>query len=143
MTRHKLCFFATLLILTFNQLFAQDDSDQEKIKMLKDFYKAYTSEIETIDVNWVKVDSIKNLYCTQRLLDWRQNEELDYDPFINAQDLNPELYKILNISRDNSTENKFVVTYNYFENQPGYESKIKLIVIKSGDKYKIDQILIE
>ena len=143
MKRHKLLFFVALLIFTFNGLFAQDSSDQEKIEMLKNFYKEYTAELESIDVNWEKVDSIEKRYCTERLLNWRKSEELDYDPFINAQDLNPGLYEILNIRRDNSRQNKFVVTYNYFEIEPENESKIELIVIRSGGKYKIDQILIE
>jgi hypothetical protein len=140
---HKLCLLLSLLFLTSYALFAQDSSDQEKIKVLKEFYRAYTTEIQHIDLNSERLDSIEKKYCTQKLLDWWENEELNYDPFINAQDLNPELYKILNIYRDNSRENKFIVTYNYFENKPEYESKIELIVIRSGDGYKIDQILIE
>lgn len=143
MKRYKTLYFVTLLIFTFNGLLAQDDSDWEKIEMLKNFYKEYTTELESMDVNWEKIDSIERQYCTERLLDWRKIEELDYDPFINAQDLNPGLYEILNIRRDNSRQNKFVVTYNYFEIEPENESKIELIVIRSGGKYKIDQILIE
>jgi hypothetical protein len=89
-----------------------------------------------------KVELIKSKYFTANLLDKldKLNKQgLNYDPFINAQDWDIDLLKKLMIRKEIKSNNIFEVSYP--DNYRKTLTKIKLIVIKQNDNYKIDDIL--
>jgi hypothetical protein len=113
--------------------------------MLKEFYTTYISEIgkkrgNNERINWEKINAIPKEYCTVRLLKEIENDkELDYDPFINAQDADLKSLKTLSIKKNIEVPNGYVVTYG---DSFGKEevSIIKVVVVKEKDGYKIDSV---
>lgn len=114
-------------------------SDDPIIKMLTNFYTGYLTEISRIPEDADKIEWIKKEYCTADLLNKLNEQELDYDPFTNAQDIDNNLLKNLIINKDTESDNLYAVSYpdSYSKNQ----IIIKLKVIKENDSYKIDDIL--
>lgn len=86
-----------------------------------------------------KINSIKKKYCTANLLRKIEKDELDYDPFLNAQDSNIEWIKTLSVKKDTKENNLYYVSYKDTYN--GTQIVIKLIVLKEKESYKIDAIL--
>src|SRR4051812_41149288 len=79
------------------------DSVSDASTMLKNFYRAYmmTIAIDQPKISNVKCDSLRKHYCTKQLIDnierkWANND-LDYDPFFNAQDADTSNLKSLQI----------------------------------------------
>lgn len=89
-------------------------------------------------VNLEKIDSIKNLYCSPKLLDSLQQQEPDYDPFINAQDLDDDLNKKLSIAKDTPAESIYITSY--MDNYHHRKIKIKLWVKEIAGHYKITNL---
>jgi hypothetical protein len=120
-------------------------SESEIKKMIKEFYTAYiTQSQDTIspNKNIEKLDSISQIYCTKTLLDSIKNEfennELDYDPIINAQDSHPEMLKTMMINK-----NKKADKYNVMFLSDTYDSsfeEVNISIVKEGNKYKISSL---
>lgn len=113
------------------------DTRNEAIsKNLKAFYVSYISENakDVVDKNSLK--ELKNKYVTKSLLDKLQILELDYDPFVNAQDYNAEWLKNIEISKDKLNDNIYIV----YINDNGTKTSISLVIKKEVDQYKIDDI---
>ena len=113
--------------------------------MLRTFYtwyiKAYNSSHDT-NIVIKKLDSLKNIYCTKDLLNkiakQTKNDELDYDPFIKAQDSNIGNEKTLTIKKDEGKTNVYIVSYI-----DAYDHKKTVInnhIVKQKDGYKIDSV---
>jgi hypothetical protein len=85
-------------------------------------------------------DSIKNVYCTRRLInllhDLTKRPILDWDPFLDAQIIDTHMINTLTINKDSISPNLFVVSYKYGPTL----TKIRLIILKDGSKYKIDSL---
>jgi len=120
-------------------------SDTEIKKMIKEFYTAYiTQSLDTIssNENIEKLDSISQIYCTKSLLDSIKNEfennELDYDPIINAQDTHPEMLKTMMINK-NQKVNKYKVMFLSDTYDSSFE-EVNLSIVKEGNKYKISSL---
>ena len=86
--------------------------------MLKNFYRAYMTSfaIDPPEVSDIKLDSIRKLYCTKQLTDslakaWA-NSDLDFDPFINAQDADTSNLKSLQISKDDQAYSVCYMDYS-------------------------------
>jgi hypothetical protein len=110
--------------------------------MLRTFYTNYITEIsETSDVKKEisYLDSLTHIYCTSSLLEKIKNEELDYDPFINAQDADIECLRTLTINKDAEVSNLYVVSY--LETYSFQQINIKLLIVKQKNCYKIDSFL--
>ncbi|MEO8234264.1 MAG: DUF3828 domain-containing protein [Flavobacterium sp.] len=105
-------------------------------KDLKSFYTSYISENAKNVVDRSFLKELKNKYVTQSFLNKLQKLELDYDPFVNAQDYNSEWIKNLGIIKDNSKEN----TYNVIITDNGVRTNILLVLKKEQNQYKIDDI---
>ena len=134
-----------MLFCTVNCISVQSQdktSDDEILKMLNSFYTSYITERSKMPEDEKKVELIKSKYFTANLLDKldKLNKQgLNYDPFINAQDWDIDLLKKLMIRKEIKSNNIFEVSYP--DNYRKTLTKIKLIVIKQNDNYKIDDIL--
>lgn len=140
--------FRIVLFFTFVSLFSSkisfsqsSFSDEQAIKMLKSFYTEYIGEISIMPMNEEKVQKIKNKYCSEKLINTLNAQEFDNDPFINAQDCEIELLKILNFKKKVKTDNTFIVSY--LDNATRNLISIELIVIITDEIYKIDDIIEE
>jgi hypothetical protein len=111
-------------------------SDEEIRNMLKSFYTSYIRENVKMPPNGSKISSVKMKYCTMDLLDKINNEELDFDPFLKAQDSNIDWIKTLIIKKDSSRKDLYDVSY-IDNNKPVI---VKLNIIKQNKSFKIDSI---
>lgn len=119
-------------------------TNQKIEKMLMAFYSSYLKEFvnENFQESEEKLDSIKAKYCTKSLLDSISNEfennELDYDPFIKAQDVSSDMIATLTVNKVANSENKFNV--QYFEKYSGHKTNIVVTVIDENGSFKISTL---
>jgi hypothetical protein len=67
-----------------------------------------------------------------------KEDELDYDPFLKAQDSNTEWLKTLSIKKDLKESNHYQILY--LDTYNNSQIKITVIVVKEKESYKIDSI---
>jgi len=131
------------LCLLFNsEIFAQEKSTESAIpKMLITFYSTYIKAFSEMEPNKSETvcDSIRNLYCSKNLLAEIKIHELDYDPFLNAQDADIEWLKTLKITKD--PKRNWLYTVSYLDNYSKETVYIKLKIVKLKESFKIDAIL--
>jgi hypothetical protein len=90
-----------------------DSENKQALRMLKDFYYSYVGSIvnDTTIIRG-KLDSIKEQNCTKRLLNKiSKQEDLEVDPFLQAQDANRETLTTLTFRRDLKLPNTYIVSY--------------------------------
>lgn len=110
------------------------------IEMLKEFYTKYITANAKTDVSTKKLNSIRKQYCTAGLLTRIQDPELEQDPFLNAQDVDEDWLKTLSVNRDpQKAKGAYVVSF--LDQESKTKTTIKLLVVKDGDRYKIDGIV--
>jgi len=129
-------FFVGILLCFGSFCQAQNKtSGDSAVIMLKQFYTAYiTADDEK------QLSSLQKKYCTKKILKRiADDEELDSDPFINAQDTDADWLRTMVINKDAQKPNVYVVSYvnNYTQKR----IINKLLVVKEGKAYKIDDIL--
>jgi len=117
--------------------------ENEVKEIIKEFYISYISQsLDSISPkeNEQKLDSIKQIFCTKSLLDSIENEftnnELDYDPIINAQDCSSEMLKSLVIEKNPEKINSFIVMFLSYKYDSSI-SKLNVTIDKIHGKYKI------
>lgn len=120
------------------------EANQQIEKMLVTFYSSYLKEFsnENLHESERKLDSIKVKYCTKSLLDSISNEfennGLDYDPFIKAQDVSSAMMESLIVKKISDSENKFKV--QYFEKDSGNQTNIFVSVVNENGSFKISSL---
>ena len=131
-------FFTVIIVLMNNCTYSQNNSSDKQItKMLKEFYSNYITENSKMPPNIKKIAIIKNIYCSKKLVANLNKKQLDYDPFLNAQDSDVDWIKTLTISKGVQNKNLYVVTYSI----DGSKNTVKLMVVNEVGKFKIDSIL--
>jgi hypothetical protein len=135
-----LLFFIAVFIANSKCQSQSKANDEQVVTMLKEFYTSYITVIsESKDSMEFKLDSIKLKYCTLKLIKQiADDEELDYDPFLNAQDAHLECLQTLTILKDPNSPNFYCISY--VDNYSKRQITIKLGVVKQKNKYKIDSI---
>ncbi|GAB1858707.1 hypothetical protein MHTCC0001_35470 [Flavobacteriaceae bacterium MHTCC 0001] len=119
-----------------DQQIKQVSYDKEK-SFIKSFYKDYISEIEGLEVDTSKIQSILDKYCSSKLIKAiKSAKELDYDPFIDAQDVPPKFLKSIEIDKVDGKENRFVASYLFGE----VRNNIELDLVKEENQLKIDKV---
>jgi hypothetical protein len=133
--------FLTVILLLINGCGQAQtkSSDEQAIKILNEFYSNYIIENSKSQIDQKTINSLKSKYCTSRLLNKIKIEDLDYDPFLNAQDCDAEWLKTLTITRDSRKPNFYIISF--VDNLSNKKNYIRLSVIKEKDTYKIDTIL--
>lgn len=131
----KIIFFLTILTVTISCIKNNDAQD-----MIFDFYKQYLSS----SVNETEKKELIKKYCTNTMLDtlnilYSFDEEkgliigIDYDPFLNAQDLFP--LETLRIEKTDN--NKYKISWDKTD------KSVTLNVIKDNNFWKIDSVDID
>lgn len=134
----KLTVLFTLFIITGLNAQVKVCADPS-CKMLQNFYIEYVTEVSKLPTDFKKIASIKKKYCSVYLIERLKRKELDYDPFLNAQDSEIELLKTLTIKKDLKMANAYNISYLWDEENPPIT--IKLLVVKEKSDYKINSIL--
>jgi hypothetical protein len=121
----------------------QSNADEEQVvNMLTDFYTGYITIIAKGPMDFEdKLIALKEKCCTKKLLDKVAEDfknELDYDPFINAQDSDVAWLKTLSVVKEPQKENTYSVSYRSNDTT---KVVIHLRVIKQDSSFKIDGIL--
>lgn len=117
----------------------KNSSDKQIVEMLKKFYNEYLTEIDKMPLNQKKINLVKQKFCTSKLLKKIDLLELDYDPFVNAQDFDSEVLKTIKFTKDSKSLNIYKACYIYSFNKKNI--CIKLRIIKTNNNFKIDDIL--
>jgi len=112
--------------------------DTDAAAMLTEFYKQYVAACVDDDLNRgaKKSEELVIQYCTKALRDKMDAAELDYDPFLNAQDCDPSIFETLTIVKG-KTDNQYTACYLY---DAGRKNCMNFEVIKVGDDYKISDL---
>lgn len=110
---------------------------------LQEFYQAYITEGAKNTTDGTALHAIKEKYVTKNLLSELQQAlskgELDYDPFVNAQDFNFDWLGTLEISKDKSLPATYHVSYANSYEKDG-KTHIKVAVVNEGGRYKISKL---
>lgn len=110
---------------------------------VQQFYEKYITEISKDATDNKKIEAIRKQYVNQRFLDKLQNMyqdmELDYDPFLAAQDCDKSVLDSLRIEQDTVRTGIYnVYLWNNFNKK--YD-KVTLLMKQDGQAYKIDDVL--
>ncbi|WP_188133930.1 DUF3828 domain-containing protein [Chitinophaga sp. CF418] len=133
------CFVSILIFFSSYCRGQNKTSNDSAATMLKQFYTSYiTASVESLDEK--KLTLIKKQYCTKKILNRiAKDEELDNDPFVNAQDTDIDWLRTLVINKDPKKPNVYIASY--ISNYTKKRIINKLLVVKEGQTYKIDDIL--
>ncbi|MVT39401.1 DUF3828 domain-containing protein [Chitinophaga oryziterrae] len=101
----------------------------QNIIMLKQFYTSYITQVASSEGTEKKLDIIKKRYCTAKLLNKIDKEELDSDPFIDAQDADIDWVRTLFVGKDAQKHDVYIVSY--MDNYNKKRTVIKLQVINA------------
>ncbi len=136
----KTLYLIIILFLAFGYV-AQSQNNSSDIKkakaMIQEFYALYFKAASAFPINREPITTILNTYCTNELVTTIENGELSYDPFINAQDIEHDWFKSLQVSKGEG-DKVFIVSYHNGESL----TKIKLsLILNNSNDYKINTIL--
>lgn len=110
---------------------------------LQEFYYSYITEGAKSGSNASALHAIQEKYVTKDLLSQLQHAfsegELDYDPFINAQDFNLDWLATLTITKDEVLPATYHVSYADAYKKDG-KTHIKLSVVNEAGHYKISKL---
>lgn len=112
--RHIIGFLTVILTFLFLSGCQTDSIEFSGETVIKTFYTEYMTEVASSTIV-DEENSIKKKYCTKDLLDKIKKQfsegDLDYDPFLNAQDANVENIPSLTVLRDSQITDKYIVSY--------------------------------
>jgi hypothetical protein len=148
----KIIYIIVAIFLTQSSCISAqyNNSDNEIITMLNEFYVAYSNIWSTNshspDILDSKLDSIQKKYCTLRL----RNEAKEYledghDLLTNDYGIEVESLRTLTIIKDSVEENSYIVSYNVVNsdaaNKPVKQNVLlNVFVVKEEETYKIDKV---
>lgn len=135
-----LFLIAALALLNFPMPAHAAAPSDASMEMLKEFYTEYIKEMLKTSSSEKKLHSIRKQYCTIGLLNKIKSAELDYDPFLNAQDVDEDWLKTLSVSKDPQRKKDGYII-SLVDNDTKTKTTVKLIVIKEKERYKIDAII--
>ena len=121
-------------------------TDEQAIQALRQFYISYLKYSWDGKESDKKMDSLLIRYSTPRLTkQLKEQDEQGYDFFTNVTGSDIDWLKTLNVSKDKTTKDVYVVSwvYQYFpgENKKPEINTIKLQLIKTPTGILIDQIV--
>ncbi len=133
------------IVITFTICFAgmltakeQSSTSEKEVQFITDFYSTYIKICDESLSFMEERTVLKSKYCTVKLLAELEEKNLDYDPFLNAQDCSKEWIKSINVTAISDEEYNYEVSYN-----SGYNNKIisiKIGVIMQNDELKINSV---
>ena len=135
-----LLLFFTIMLFNICCGFGQTESDLSDIQiktLLKNFYTIYITEFPKAG-NENKLDSIRGFYCSQNLLNKINTDSLNYDRFLKAQDSDTSCLNTLEIGKDSTQSNVYIVSY--IDNYEKSKIIMHLSIISQIDSFKIDSV---
>lgn len=109
------------------------------MEMLREFYTLYITENDKMKRDDLRIATIKEKYVTPKLIAKIDSAmlyyNLDYDPFVNAQDYDTAWIKTLEIAPVLERTNTFDICYTYNRNS---KSCTTVVLVESEGKYMID-----
>ena len=136
----NILFIICLIVLNLKTFSQSKTSEKDALIFIKSFYTEYIKLSDS--PNLKKIETLKQKYCSQKLLksinDDLESGDLDYDVFVNAQDIDEKWLKTLSVNRELKSN---IYSVSYFDNYQRKTIKIKLKIINKGGKYLIDNIL--
>jgi hypothetical protein len=124
----------TALILLSCSAFSQTEEQIIKNR-IDNFYRSYITASAQMPLNFTTLDELKTEYCTANLITFLEQDELDYDIFLNAQEVMIEWLNTLSVTKES---NLYVVSY--YDSYKKANTIIKLNIIDENGKYKINSI---
>jgi hypothetical protein len=132
----KLSFFSFFIICILTA--CSPSNDTQAMDSLKGFYQSYIKESSKVPSDNAKLESLKAKHCTKQYLDKLADEELDADPFLNAQDVEEQWAENLEITADASNKNQFSVCYTVsFDNS---KHCVAVSMVEEDGSWKIDNV---
>ncbi len=110
--------------------------NNEIITFLKEFYHLYISENAKNNVDRKYILQLKEKYVSKELLEKLGNENLDYDPFVNAQDYNIDWLQNIQITQVDNKDSTYLISI--LDNQ--VKKEIYVAVKKQDNAYRIISI---
>lgn len=136
MNRGSFSLLLCLLLVGFISCNSSSNESKKQEKLITTFYKEYINESERFPYDEKKVNQILTKYCTPELVTQLSNPDQDYDPFVNAQDHDPECLKTMKIKHDEIREELYHLSFNSY----GRPVSITLELIEDGDDYRISSV---
>ena len=138
--KKNICIYLFMIGMSFyNNSYGQisSSSDKQIRETLKSFYKVYIAENDKMPIDEKKLNSIKRKYCTLKFIKKMKASDLDYDPFVKAQDYDKNWLKTMKINKD-SKKNIYVVCF--MDTYVKTNICVKLLVLKVNKEFKIDNV---
>lgn len=107
--------------------------------MLMEFYKTYIQLSLNMPPNFDQIDPWINQHCTNAYIQYLDTAELDFDPFINAQDLSEAWVNNIKIVKSENHPYQYTVILN----DPNNDNATTMIVLEVklvDGQYKIANI---
>jgi hypothetical protein len=126
--------------LAVGRIVVMNDADEEAFGFLREFYTGYMTTWEDFPTDEKKADSVLAKYCDASLLSEIKRktveEELDYDPFLKAQDVLISNLKTFSVARDARKAGVYTFSYG-----TGSERRsIHLVVDRRDGRLKIREV---
>jgi len=127
-----------LLLFIWSIASCQEKKPNNKLieNRIKSFYKEYINEVSKLHMDLKKIDSLKSDICSEDL--YSNIKQLDYDPFLSAQDISNSLLKSLVVKQDSI--NPYKVYVSYYDDYLRKRKKILLKIVIDDNEIKIDSI---
>ncbi|MEQ9313106.1 MAG: DUF3828 domain-containing protein [Cytophagales bacterium] len=110
------------------ELSTENNRTETKIEFVENFYEEYISELSEMPMDLDRIDSLEKKFLTVELYKKLKEQDLDYDPFLNAQDFDDDILEKL--ASNEHTEKKDVVKVSYIDDYTSSTVSIFLEVIE-------------
>lgn len=125
---------------------AKENAPQPKAKApeenasqwLKQFYTDYITKCYT-GASGEEINAFQKKNCTAAYFnELRSNEEMDVDPFLNAQDCDTATIKTLRVDKDPQVKDRYVVSYSWSTSES--RKDILVTITREQDAFKISHV---
>jgi hypothetical protein len=136
--RKIIVLFLLVTTIVGCRLTEKKSAEMQAIATLKEFYTLWITENAKSQIDENAIDAIKQKYISSDLLASLNELELDYDPFLDAQDCDEKWLKTIEIKPVEGKENVFIVCYQTHDFRGKRENCITLFIVKINGKYQIN-----
>lgn len=113
-------------------------SQADASQWLKQFYATYITKCYT-GASGEEMKAFEKSSCTAAYFNELQaDEEMDVNPFLNAQDCDTATIKTLKVDKDPQVKDRYIVSYSW--SSPDSRKDILVTITKEQDAFKISHI---
>lgn len=136
--------FTSILFTSNISCAPNQDEAGKKMKMIREFYTAYISEVSGSQSPKIMAENLEELqskYCTKRLIEELPEiiESTEADPFLKSQDGNLEWLNSLSVWQNEDNINQYYVSF--IDTLSKSKVIVKLTITEEDGSYKIDSII--